>query len=54
MSRLGITPGQHADSRQAKGLVAGLEGAGDVIAGSGYGTEALAVNWSPFRLDTLA
>lgn len=39
--RFEITPGQWADSPQAKGLIAGLEGVGHVVADSGYDTEAL-------------
>lgn len=39
--RFEITPGQSADSPQAEGLIEGLHGVGNVIADSGYDTEAL-------------
>ncbi len=39
--RFALTPGQCADSPQAEGLIAGLEGVGHVVADSGYDTEAL-------------
>ncbi len=39
--RFELTPGQWADSPQAEGLLAGLEGVGHVIADAGYDTDAL-------------
>ncbi len=39
--RFELTSGQWADSPQAEGLIAGLEGVGHVIADSGYDTEPL-------------
>lgn len=39
--RFELTSGQWADSPQAEGLIAGLEGVGHVIADPGYDTEPL-------------